>query len=279
MRKKISFGFVGVLLLAIFFSCSPERRLARVFLKQKNQKGAVLVVQPFELSMTNNNVYRLDSAKLPKGISIDSLLFQQTKVLKNVSDSIFLEKYVNSFIKNLRSLGYQVYLPNQLDAFRNQKLPAYILKFAQVDLGEEIYPDVIKDKILGDGYSKTFYLNLLSLNTWFEFEAQDTLWNKVLYAEDAIMDELNGEFVLDQKTNAPILYYTIDSLKVDDAYSMAEESAKKYASYFNDFLMNAYIKKHFPANVQPSQFFHYEADQKMLFPLDEGFEELTKSKQ
>ncbi len=279
MKNKISIGFVGVLLLAILFSCSPERRLAHAFLKQKNQKGAVLVVQPFELSMNNNNVYRLDSVKLPEGISIDSLLFQQTKVLKKVSDSIFLEKYVNSFIKNLRSLGYQVYLPNQLDAFRNQKLPAYILKFAQVDLGEEIYSDVIKDKILGDGYSKTFYLNLLSLNTWFEFEAQDTLWNKVLYAEDAIVDELNGEFVLDQKTNKPILYYTIDSLKVDDAYFLAEESAKKYASYFNDFLMNAYIKMHFPATSQPSQFFHYQVDQKMLFPLDEGFEEITKSEQ
>jgi hypothetical protein len=100
----------------------------------------------------------------------------------------------------------------------------------------------------------------------------------VLYAEDAVTDELNGEFVLDRKTNKPVLYYTLDSLKVSDAYFLAEESAKKYASYFNDFLMNAYIKKHFPPNVQPTRFFHYKADQKMLFPLEDGFEEIIKSK-
>ena len=89
------FRFVFLLLLSVLFfsACSLERKFAREFIKQKKSGVAVLVVQPFSLDMYNNTEYFLDSLNLPEDYPLDSLLFQQTKLLKQVSDSIFLENH------------------------------------------------------------------------------------------------------------------------------------------------------------------------------------------
>ncbi|MCD6180100.1 MAG: hypothetical protein J7K39_09380 [Bacteroidales bacterium] len=249
------------------------------FIRQKDSSTAVLVVQPFSLDMYNNNKYNLDSINIPKGYSLDSLLFQQTHLLKHISDSIFLESYLNSFINSLRKNGFQVFLPDELEAFKNVLSPAYIFRFAQVELSEEIDPYVISEDFSGNNLYKSFDLNLVTLSNWFEFEARDTAWRKIFFAEDAISDEISGDVFLDKRKNTPVLYYNIDSLSVKEVYQMATDVGEKYASYLTDFLMNSYIKKHFPSDLKPKVFFHYDAELKMLFSSfkqEEGFQEIEK---
>lgn len=276
------FRFVFLLFLSILFfsACSLERKYAKEFIKQKNGQVAVLVVQPFSLDMYNNTEYFLDSLNLPEDYPLDSLLFQQTKLLKHVSDSIFLENYLNSFINALRKSGFQVFLPDELEAFKDVESPAYIFRFAQVELSEEVEPFVISEEFSGTNFYKSFDLNLVTLSNWFEFEARDTAWRKVFYAEDAVVDEIDGEVFMNKVTKAPVLYYAMDSLTVAEVYQMATDVGNKYASFFTDYLMNTYIKKQFSKDLKASVIFHYEAKNKMLYPYlgEEGFLEITKEK-
>lgn len=276
------FRFVFLLFLSILFfsACSLERKYAKEFIKQKNGQVAVLVVQPFSLDMYNNTEYFLDSLNVPEDYPLDSFLFQQTKLLKQVSDSIFLENYLNGFINTLRKSGFQVFLPDELEAFKDVESPAYIFKFAQVELSEEVEPYVISEEFSETNFYKSFDLNLVILSNWFEFEARDTAWRKVFYAEDVVMDEISGEVFMDEVKKIPVLYYAMDSLSVAEVYQMATDVGNKYASFFTDYLMNVYIEKHFPKDIKTSVFFHYDAETKMLFPYleEEGFQEIIKEK-
>ena len=195
--------------------------------------------------MYNNDEFDFDSVAIPENFPLDSILFQRTKLLKNISDSIFLENYLNGFIQSVSKKGFQVFLSNELDAFLAVETPAYIFKFAQVELAEETYPHVIDENAFGTDIYKVVALDLVSISSWFEFEARDTVWRKVFYAEDYIMDDFEGELFMDENKNKPVLYYSLDSLSIEYVYQMANDVGKKYADYFTDFLMNNYIQKKF----------------------------------
>lgn len=278
MNTRIKFRFLLLLSVFLFSACTIERKLALEFIKQKKSSVAVFVVPPYSLNLFNNNEYNLDSVYIPKDYPIDSLLFNQTYLLKDISDSIFLENYLNGFINSLRKSGFQVFLPDALNAFQEIESKAYIFRFAQVDLSEEIYPYEINEDIGGEEFSKVFPLNLVTANSWFEFEARDTAWRKVFYAEDALVDEFSAELKLDDSGKNTVLYYVMDSLSVADVYQMATDVGMKYAGYLTDYLMNTYIKQQFPPNLSPSIIFHYDPEYKMLFPYEEGFQEITKEK-
>jgi len=72
----------------------------------------------------------------------------------------------------------------------------------------------------------------------------------------------------------------MDSLTVDEIYQMADDVGNKYASFFTDYLMNAYIEKNFPRDLKTSVRFHYDVENKMLYPYlgEEGFQEIIKEK-
>lgn len=277
---KMKFVFFALMSVIVFSGCTLERKLAMEFVRHAEYKGAVLVVQPFALDLFNNNEYILDSLYIPDDFPLDSLLFQQTKLLKDVSDSLFLENYVNGFIKTLDKSGFRIFLADELEEFKQFQGPAYIFKFAQVELTEEIYPYVLTDEFEGEEFHKVFESNLLSLNNWFEFEARDTAWRKVFYAEDVIVDNISGELFYDEEEKKPILYYDIDSLRMSDVYQMATDVGDKYASYLVDYLLNTHILKNYPKELKATILFHYDADKKMLFPVEylDGFEELKIQK-
>lgn len=275
---RLRFSVAFFVFLFLFSSCSPERKLAMQFLRHKEYKGSIMVVQPYALDLINNREINLDSLMLPEGVNLDSLAFQQSKYLNQLSDSVFLENYINSFIQTLKKNGFQVYLPDQLDEFLAVKSPAYIIKFAQVELVEDSYPYRVEEKILKVEYKKTFDLNRVSLHSWFEFEARDTAWNKVFYAENSVMDDFSGEFLSEGLIGSPTFLYQIDSLTILHVYWLAADAGKKYAEYFTNYLMNSYIRKHFNPGQVPLKMFYYDSELKMLFPYDEGFEEISKAK-
>lgn len=276
MKPRI--GFLFLVMALLFSSCSVERKLAMEFLRHKENKGAIMIVPPFSVDMFNNNEYNFDSINLPDNFPLDSILFQQTKLLKQLSDSIFMEKYLNSFIDNLNKIGFQVFLPNELDTFLNANKPRYVFKFAQIELAESYFPYRVEEKIGKKDFQKIFELNMIRLQNWFEFEAQDTAWQKVFYAENAITDEFNGEFITDNESGKLVYYYAIDSLTVDGVYKMAEDDGYLYAGYLSDYLLNTYIQQNYPKEIKATQFFHYDAYLKLLLPYEDGFDELYKPK-
>ncbi len=273
---KLKIGFLFLLMIFLFSACSIERKLALEFLRHAENKGVVLVVPPYSLEMYNNNEYNFDSVSLPDNFPLNEFLFQQTRLLKQVSDSVFLENYLNSFIDQLNKRGFLVYLPGDLDAFRNAPGPHYVFKLAQLELAESYYPYLVEEKIGKEEFRKAFELNMVTLQNWFEFEAVDTTWQKVFYAENSITDEFNGEFITDNASGKLVYYYAMDSLAVKDVYQMADDVGYLYAGYLADYLMNSFIEQHYPKEMQASQFFHYDISSKMLFPFEGGFEEVSK---
>jgi len=275
---KVKIGFLFIFGLFLFSACSLERKLALDYFKKSHNKGAVLVVQPYSLDLINNKEYNFDSLQLAGNFNIDSAIFYRSKILKQVSDSVLLENYLNAFIKTLTQIGYQVYLPHELDSFKIATGPAYIFRFAQVELSEEKFFYVIDEEIEGIDFYKAVELNLVKLSSWFEFEARDTIWNKVFFAENSVIDELNGQFISDYQKGKPAFIYRIDSLEMPKVYQMVTNSGKLYASYFTNYLLNNHIKQGFPKGLEPQIIFHYDVEGKMLFPYNEGFQDLSTNK-
>ncbi|MBN2237663.1 MAG: hypothetical protein JW729_08880 [Bacteroidales bacterium] len=266
-------GFILFLLITVFLSaCSLERKMAMDFMKKKNNyKGSILVVPPYHLNFLGS---KEDYIRTLLPDSLKSARILTDYVLDEVSDSILIENYLNTFISKLTLLGFDVYLANDLDLYKQASSPAYVIRFAQVELEEAYYEYLIDEEIFGSQFKKAFDLTKINLRTWFEFEARDTAWNKVFYRDDAVTDDLTGEYYKDKLRGNPVLYYEIDSLKVEKVYKLANEAGALYAEYLNDYLMNSHIKTDFPEGRTPSIYFHYDSELKMLFPFTEGFQEI-----
>ncbi|MFH1000643.1 MAG: hypothetical protein V1783_07355 [Bacteroidota bacterium] len=271
---KIKILSLFILLAVLFSACSLERKLAMNYLKKAHNKGGILIVPPYSIDFIVNKILPPDSTKAND--TLNSILQQQSAVLNQVSDSVLMENYLNSLMLNLGKLGYTIYLPSELDSFKIAPKPAYIFRFAQIELSEEYFHYVFSDEIDGFTYEKAFDLNLIKLSSWYEFEARDTVWNKVFFSEQAIMDELSGELRTNYVDGKPALIFKIDSIKPLEIYRMAADIGKLYAAYLNNFLMNTYIEQNFPKGQNPAMKFHYDLDGKMIFPyINDGFQEIS----
>jgi len=60
--------------------------------------------------------------------------------MQYISDSAYLEHYLNTFITELRELGFSVYLDNSVDSFLRTQPQSYILNIPQIQLDEYYYP-------------------------------------------------------------------------------------------------------------------------------------------
>lgn len=273
--KTRSWFFLAALLM-LLSSCSFERKVAMKYMKSEHNKGTILVVPPYSIDLFDNKPDTIDSTLFGVNMVLDSALLKKKVLLDSFSDSTFMEYYLNSFILNLQRLGYTTVLPAQLDSFYTALPPAYVIRFAQVELNEMYYPYEIDENIYGEKFQAVFPLSMVVLSNWLEFESRDTNWTKVFYAENAVMDELSAELSVNNFNGEPALIYALGMLSLTDIYKMGLGAGKKYAEYLNDFLMNSYIDKQLPAQTKKTRHFHYDWDGKILFPYSEGFEEIQK---
>ena len=207
----------------------------------------------------------------------DSVLWDQSRYVQYINDSVLLENYMNNFIDELRLLGFTVYLNNDLDSFMTGRPQSYIVDVAQIQLDEYLYPLQDEDAFLDTIYYKKFNLNAVDFSCWFDLRkaGSETARKTTLYGTNTAYDTFDGRFFNDPFSGTVRYKYTIDTLQVKDVYDMAPYLGKKHADYLFDFFMNQYIAKHMPQGMEMQDYYHYNRNRKNISPAyDERFEVL-----
>jgi len=266
----------GLMFLLAFPSCTIEKKLGKEFLAQAPQFSIELFPPQYLFKFNHKGEMIPGFDSLPATVQ-DSLLYENSRFIKFVDDSTFLEKYVNSFIDELRSIGFRVFVGN-VDSIMQTEPQAYVLNMSQVQLDE--YFDPYEDsQQMGDTiYYKTFDLNAVDASTWFDLNKFNAVKpvKTVLYSSFTASDGFSGNFTLNNFTNSLRYHYKIDSLRLNDVYELSSYTGRRDASYFFDYFMNQYIAYHMPEGLESLGYLHYSpSTKKFEFTDEEKFEVLN----
>lgn len=271
MFRFIAIPFVcSILLMA---SCSPERNLARDYVK--NHKGnAVMIVPLYELYKDNLSISFDTAVKYSPG-QFDSIAWVQSCYIKYVSDSIYLTKFTNSMINKLTADGYDVYVDGSSDVFLSLPDPKWVVQIAQLQLNEkhnlnfyEIY-----SVETGEPFIDGLRINQISLSSWLEVSRANTENKQVLYLDGYIQDDIRRGVNFELMEGNVSLEQIRDSITVNDVYNMAFDMGKKHAEMLFDYFMNDYIRENLPAGIVNRQYFRFDRKSKSVKKgLKEKFE-------
>ncbi len=274
MNQKRYILCFTLIMLAALQSCLPERKIANTFIQSPNVIN--LLVNPtdfvYKYNHKGESIAGFDTLTPPQQ---DSLLWTESKYIQFVNDSTILENYMNAFIDELRSLGFNVYLNSAIDSFMTGKPQSYILNVAQLQLDEYLYPLQEEDAFLDTIYYKQFNLNAVDFSCWFDLSKAGAANTRkvVLYATHTAFDSFDGRFFNDPFSGTVQYQYSIDSLQLKDVHDMAAYLGKKHAGYLYDFFMNQYIAKHLPEGMKMMDYYHYNRSRKSFSPAnDDRFE-------
>jgi len=251
-----------------------EKKLAESFIKTPPEIDIQLFT-PDILFKFNHKGEEIEGFNALMDAQQDSALYASSKFMQYVNDSIYLEQYLNSFIYELRALGFNVFLDNSVDSFLQRQPQSYVVNISQVQLDEYIFPLEDSEPFDDTVYYKSFKLNAMDASTWFELSKINTPNPKrtVLYSSFTASDGFEGNFVINSFTFDVQYKYKIDSLRLKDIYELSVYAGKKDASYLFDFFMNQYIAYYLPKGIEPKNFLHYNRFRKTLSPTeDERFE-------
>jgi len=267
------FGASSLFVMLLIVACSPERNLARDYVKQQSGNG-VMIIPLYELYKDNLSI-SYDTALKYTPDQFDSIAWMQSRFIKYVSDSLFLTIYTNSMINKLTTERYDVYLDGSSDIFLSLPDPKWVVQVAQLQINEkhtynyyELFPVDGSESV-----TESLRINQVSLSSWFEVSRANTGNKQVLFLEGYIEDEvfrgvdfnlLDGNIGIEQIR---------DSLKMDDVYKMAFDLGKKHAELLFDYFMNDYIRDNLPPGIINRQYFHFDQKSKSLKKgLKEKFE-------
>ena len=210
----------------------------------------------------------------------DSALYFTSQFMQFVEDSIYLEKYMNSFIEELRALGFNVFLDHSVDSFLQRQPQSYVINISQVQLDEYKFPIVDSEPYEDTVYTKKFQLNSVDASAWFELNKINTSkpQKTILFSSFTASDGFDGNFLINTFTGDIQYKYKIDSLKLRDIYDLAAYAGWKDAGYLFDFFMNQYIAFHLPKGIEPMYFLHYDRFHKSLSPTDDDMFEILEVK-
>jgi len=265
-----------ILFCAILSSCTPERRLGDKFIKD-TPPFVIQLFSPDFLYKYNHKGEAVAGFDSLTDTQQDSALFSSSRYMQYISDSAYLERYLNSFITELRSLGFTVYLDDSVGSFLQTQPQSYILNIPQIQLDEYYYPYEDSTYYNDTIYYKSVNLNAVDASTWFELSKINSPHpvKTLLYSSFTATDAFEGNFVIDGIRPGVRYRQKIDSLKLKDIYDLATYSGKKHASYLFDYFMNRYIAINLPEGYDPLGFFHYNPYTKTLgVTEDDRFEVL-----
>jgi hypothetical protein len=257
--------FMIASVMLLFTSCTIENKLAREYVMSKPTEALMIVPTDF-MYKTNLSYQEPDPVNMISERALDSVGYFKSTYLRYISDSIFLEKFYNAFIREMEESGYNIFLPNDSLIFMKQQQGKWTIRFAQLQLEEET-KNYFVDTYDPDEryYYKEYNLTSVGLNTWTEtvFSASPDQ-QRLLYLSGFIEDDFEGGFrynYFDDK-----MYYSDRTLKItyDDIYKMAEDSGKKHAELLMDYLLNDYIRRNMPPGTTRREIYHYDRHFKML---------------
>jgi hypothetical protein len=281
LNKKIVSTLLlpGLLLLLIFPSCTMEKKLGKEFLAQAPQISIEL--------LTTGNIYKFNhkGEKIPgfdslSGPQQDSALYADSRFIQFVDDSTFLDKYINSFIDELRGIGFRVFLDGNVDTILQREPQAYVVNMSQVQLDEYFDPFEDSEQVGDTIFYKTFELNAVDASSWFELKKYNSVKpvKTVLFSSFTASDGFTGNFIMSNFTMNLKYRYKIDSLRMNDIYDLASYSGRRNANYLFDYFMNQYISFHMPEGMEILGYLHYSPSGKTFNFDDEERFEVLKSK-
>ena len=256
-----------------------ERKLGRQFMGMTPQIS-IEVYTPqnlYKFSHKGEKIHGFDSLT---GSQQDSALYASSRYIRFVDDSTFLDRYVNSFIDELRGFGFRVFVDSNVDTILRAEQQAYVVNMSQVQLDEYFEPYEDSETVGDTTYYKTFELNAVDASSWFELNKYNAVKpvKTVLYSTFTASDGFSGNFILNNFTMNLQYRYKIDSLKLTDIYDLASFSGRHHANYLLDYFMNQFIALHMPENMEIMGYLHYTPASKSLNFTDEEKFEVLKSK-
>ena len=271
MLRYIAIIFVCVILL--LEACSPERNLARKYVK--NHKGnGVLIIPLYEIYKDNLTI-SYDTAVKYTPEQFDSIAWVQSCYIKNISDSMYLTTFTNSMINKLTADDYDVYVDGGSDVFLSLPDPKWIVQIAQLQLNEQhnLNSYEMYSVETGEPFTEGLRINQVSLSSWLEVSRANSENKQVLYLEGYIQDAIKRGIDLNLMEGSVGLEQIRDSMKVEDVYRMALDMGQKHAEMLFDYFMNDYIRQNLPAGIVNRKYFRFDRKSNSLKPgLKERFE-------
>lgn len=271
MFRFLAIPFVCIMMLLV--ACSPERNLARNYVKQYKGNGVMII--PLNELFKDNLTISFDSTVKYSPEQFDSIAWFQSCFIKHVSDSLYLTKFTNSLIDKLSADGYDVYLDGSSDIFLSLPDPKWVVQIAQLQLNEQ-YSNKYYDLYSFDGsesLTESLRINQVSLSSWFEVSRANTGNKQVLYIEGYIEDNINRSVDFNLMEGSVGMEQIRDSIKVNDVYRMASDMGQKNAELLFDYFLNDYIRENLPAGTANRQYFRFDRKSKSIKKgLKERFE-------
>lgn len=248
--------FILVLLL-LSASCAPEWKLAKDYVAT-NPEPDIMILPVNYIFKSNLKKEEIEDPEKLDEYELDSALFENSIFLKKISDSAFLEIYINSMIDEFDKLGFNVYTEGALDTFLFFKSNAFILNMAQLEIEEYYTTHEDKDEFGEYIYHKELDLNTLNINFWLELSKLNSSGRRVFFDSKEIADDAYGYFTENIFTGEVNYKYFLREMTLDDVYQYCEYLGARHASYTFDYLMNNYITKKFPSNKKRKYYMHYD---------------------
>ena len=256
--------------LLFLVSCLPEQKFAQSFVKN-GPKIRLMVTPPDLIYKYNHKGEEIEGFSDMSVKQQDSALFYNSLFIQRISDSVILENYINHFIAELRKANFEVYLPDQIDSFLQDKTQAYMLTIAQIQLDEYTYPLEDKEPVNDTVYYKKFNLNAMDFSVWFELSKVNAEKPRktLLYDSQSAYDNFNGGFIVDPWTSAVKYKYHIDTLGLSDVYDMTKYLGRVHADYLFDLFMNQWVVYNMPSNDYSLYYYHYNRQRNMMEATEE----------
>jgi len=230
------------MVLLLLSSCDVEKQIAQEYVNFNKHNISVLILRP-DYILKQNKIKTSDS-------------ITQDFYIKDISDSAFIEDYFNDLFNELKTFGFKVYTDINIDSFLNADTSAYVFNISQILVEESITPKIESAEYDENLYEKTFMLNTVTVNSWFEVTKPNKKENQmqVLYSEHFINDYVKGRFIRSILFGDVEYKYTRNNITLDDVYRLSAFSGKKNADYIFDYLLNEHIYKRIQ---RPKNYYHY----------------------
>jgi len=265
--SKLILIFVSLVSLS---SCYPEWKLAKSYINSRPDIS--IMILPVNYVFKEN--LKTGDAGIKKGMPErmkDSLLMAKSLFLKDISDSVFLETFINSMITEFEKLGFTVNTQASLDSFLFLQSPAYILNIGQILLEEHYVKHEDSEDIGNMTYYKSIDLNAITFNFWFELshlnDSEED--SHLFFADETIHDVIDGFFVENLISGNVKYKYHISELDTSVIYRYCKEYGERYADYIFDHLMNQYIKEHWENRQRYPYYMRYNRSNNTLDPARE----------